>query len=292
MTIIRDASVYRVLQNNLELNSTKLNEYYTKASTGLEVSKASDEPSSVRAIINCRSEIVESERYIESSQAVQDSLANTEVYIDSIVDIMDRAKEIAVAAANDSLSDADLETYRMELNEMEEALLGIANTQVENKYIFAGYNDDQIPFSGDPIVYNGTTDHQMVEVSPGMETAKNVTGEELFMNPVNLFVTLDDLETALLSGDTTQISDQLDPLEEGSEQVRTQQGKVGISSARLDDLISMQTSFNTMMEQQLSEKQDADITEILSEITKMELSLEITMEVTGRVSSLNLFRYL
>lgn len=292
MTIIRDASVYRVLQNNLALNSTKLNDYYVKSSTGIEVSRASEEPSSVRSIISFRSEILESDRYVASGEAVQDSLASTEVYVDAVVDILDRAKEIAVAAANGSLSTADFATYRQELNEMEDALLDIANTQVENKYIFAGYNDTQIPFSGDPVTYNGTTDHQMVEVSPGIEVAKNITGDELFMNPVNLFVTLDDLESALVSGDETQISAQLQAIEEAAEQVRGQQGKIGVSNARIDDIMNMQANYNLMLEEQLSERQDADLTEILSEITKMEISLELTMEVTGRVSSLNLFRYL
>lgn len=292
MTIIRDASVYRLLQNNLAYNSTRLNDLYVKASTGTEVEKASDAPSSVRLIISSRSGINETSRYIESGEEVQESLSNTEVYIDSVLEIMERAKEIAVAAANDSLSDEDIETYRSELSEMQEALLDIGNAQVDNKYIFAGYTDDQQPFSGTPVSYFGTADHQMIEISSGMKIAKNVTGEELFMSPVDLFASLDDLDTALLSGDTSQISDQLEPLELAAEQVRTVQGQVGIDMARIDDVITMQTNLNLIMEAKLSSEQDADLTEVLSEITKLELSLEATMEVTGRVSALNLFNYL
>lgn len=292
MSIIRDASAYRTLQTNLEYNSTKLNEYYVKASTGIELEKASDDPSSVRQIINFRSSITESDRYIESASSVQDSLSSGEVYVDSVLDIMDRAREMAVAAANDSLSDEDFETYRLELAEMEEALLDYANAQVENKYIFAGYSNDQQPFSGDPVVYSGTSDHQMIEVSPGTRIEKNITGEELFMNPVDLFATLDDLDAALQSGDVSLISGQLEPLENAAEQVRTVQGRLGINSARLDDLMTAQINYKLQMQEQLSAKEDADLTEVLSEISKMELSLEATMQVTGRVSSLNLFNYL
>lgn len=292
MTIIRDASVYRLLQNNLAYNSTRLNDLYIKASTGTEVTKASDAPSSVRLIIASRSGINETDRYIESAEEVQDSLSNTEVYIDSVLEIMERAKEIGVAAANDALSDEDRETFRTEIAEMQEALLDIANAQVDNKYIFAGYTDNAQPFAGTPVVYSGTTDHQMIEISPSMSVAKNVTGDELFMNPVDLFATLDDLDAAILTDDVSQISDQLEPLELAAEQVRTVQGKVGIDMARIDDIITMQTSLNLSLEEKLSGEEDADLTQVLSEITKLELSLEATMEVTGRVSALNLFNYL
>lgn len=292
MTIIRDSSTYRVLQGNLSYNSSKLNDLYVKASTGIEVTKASDAPASVRLIISSRSGINETSRYIESAESVQDSLGSTEVYIDSVLEIMDRAKEIAVAAANDALSNDDIETFRTELAEMQEAMLDIANAQVDNKYIFAGYTDDQQPFSGTPVTYTGTNDHQMIEISPSMKVAKNVTGEELFVSPVDIFSALDDLDAALAAGDTALISDQLEPLELAAEQVRSVQGNVGIDMARIDDIITMQTSLNLSLEEKLSGEQDADLTEILSEITKMELSLEATMEVTGRVSALNLFNYL
>ena len=114
------------------------------------------------------------------------------------------------------------------------------------------YADNQQPFSGDPVTYTGTADHQMIEISPGMTVAKNVTGEELFSSPVDLFAALDDLDTALLSGDTSSISDQLEPLEQAAEQVRTVQGNVGIDMARIDDIITMQTNLNLSLQEKLS----------------------------------------
>ncbi len=43
------------------------------------------------------------------------------------------------------------------------------------------------------------------------------------MSPVNLFTTLEDLESALTTGSSADVSNMLTPLEEAAEQVRTRQ---------------------------------------------------------------------
>lgn len=293
MITTRDTSTYRTLQYNLSKTSTALNQLYLKSSTGVNVAKASDNPAVVGSIVSEYSTIIKSDRYIENCKNVQDNLSSTEIFIDSTEELMARAKEIAVAAANDSLSQSDRDTYVNEVTQLQESLLDLANTQVDGKYIFAGYNDQIQPFSGTPVTYNGTSDQQMIEVGHGGVTvARNVTGDDLFMSPVDLFAVLDDLAAALSGGDTTVISNQLTPLEEAADQVRTQQSLIGNNSARMDDLIAMHESSLLLVQDSLSRHQDADLTEVLSEISKMELSLEATMQVTSRISSLNLMDYL
>lgn len=291
MIITRDASAYRTLQENLRQNSTVLNQLYIKSSTGIEVAKASDNPSTVGSIINGRSDIVKGERYVENCKHIQDSLSAAETYIDSVEALMTRAKEIAVAGANDSLSTSDMNTLANEVSRLQDSLLDLANTQVDGKYIFAGYNDQTLPFSGSPVLYNGTGDHQMIEISPGTTVAQNITGDELFVSPINLFTTLEDLAAALTSGNSTAISSQLTPLEQAADQVRTQQSLLGNASARMDDMINLHENTLLLIEATLSRNEDADLAAVLSEISKMELSLEATMQVTARVSSLNLMDY-
>jgi len=292
MIITRDATTYRTLQTNLGTTSTALNQLYVKSSTGTEVAKASDNPAAVAPILGCRSDIVKGERYVENCKHVQDNLSTSEIAIDAVEALLTRAKEIAVTGANSSLSASDQATLADEVGQLQKELLDLANTQVAGKYLFAGYNDQTQPFAGSPVTYNGTDDHQMIEISPGTTVAKNISGEELFLSPINLFTTLEDLHTALSGGDSTAVSAMLTPLEEAADQVRTQQSALGNTSARMDDMISMHENALLLVESTLSRQQDADLTEVLSEISKMELSLQATMQVTARVSSLSLLDYL
>lgn len=292
MTLIRDASTYRTLQYNLNTSSTALNQLYIKASTGVEVADASDDPAAVRTIMSCRSSIVTCDRYQDNCENVLVNLSSTEIYVDSVLEIMERAKEIAVSGGNDSLSEGDFSTYSDEVDRMRESLLDLANTRVGGRYLFAGYDDLSEPFSGDPVTYTGTSDHQMIAVASGTTVSQNVTGDELFMDPVDLFATLGDLGTALDNGDTSLISGQLTKLEEGAEQIRVRQSELGNSMARLEDLVTMHSSSRLRLEEKLAYNEETDLTSVFSEIAKMELSLEATMEVTGRVASLKLFNYL
>ena len=292
MQITRDSSVYRTLKNNLNLSSSQLNDLYVKSSTGVEVAKASDKPSIVGTIIGDRSDIVKSERYIENCKNVQDNLSSTEVYVDSLQELMSRAQEIATAAANSSLSESDLATYANEVKTIQQSVLDLANTQVDGKYIFAGYSDQSIPFSGTPVVYSGTTDKQMVATAAGSTTARNIPGNELFTDPVDIFSVLDNLTSAIQSGDISTISSQLSPIANALNQIADQQSTIGTISSRMDDLIAMHESSKLITEDNLSNAQDADLTEVLSDISKMELSVKATMQVTARVSSLSLLDYL
>nr|WP_320009565.1 flagellar hook-associated protein FlgL [uncultured Desulfobulbus sp.] len=292
MIITRDTTTYRNLQSNLSSTSSTINELYIKTSTGIDIDKASENPSSVGTIINCRTDIVKSERYVQNCNNVTDNLSTSEIYLNSLEELMVRAKEIASTGANYSMSDSDRQTLADEVAQLQEELLDLANTQVDGKYLFAGYADQTLPFSGSPVTYSGINDHIMIEVNPGSTVAKNITGEELFMSPVNLFTALENLETALSSGTTSAISNTLTTLEDGAEQVRTKQSTLGNTISRMDDMISMHENALLIIESTLSSHQDADLTSILSEIAEMETALEATMQVTARVSSLSLLDYL
>ena len=74
--------------------------------------------------------------------------------------------------------------------------------------------------------------------------------------------------------------------------MRSQLSTLGNTSARMDDMISMHESAQLVLESTLSSHQDVDLTQVLSEIAKMETALEATMQVTARISSLSLLDYL
>lgn len=68
---------------------------------------------------------------MENCENVQDNLTTSEIYSDSIEELMVRAKEIAITGANDSLSAADKTTLADEVQpKLQQELLDLANTQV------------------------------------------------------------------------------------------------------------------------------------------------------------------
>lgn len=269
-----------------------MNEFYLQASTGSKLSSASDNPSAINQVIGSQTEIVVSDRYLETIAETQDQLDILDGYLESVETLLVRAKEIGVASINGALSDQDMATYADEVEELQAALLDIANAKVDGKYIFSGYAEKTLPFSGDPIVYNGTSDHQYVEISTGQTVQNNLTGDELFIDPVNIFNVLSGLETALGNSDISAIETALTDLESAADQARGKRSEMGNTNERLDDVSTLMGNLKLQMEERLSRYEDADLAEVMSSITQAEQAYEAALSVSARVSQLSILDYL
>jgi flagellar hook-associated protein 3 FlgL len=185
-----------------------------------------------------------------------------------------------------------METYADEVSSLKEQLLNIANTQVNGTYLFAGFADDSEPFASSPVVYNGTSDIKYVESGPGETIATNIPGDTLFTTPVDVFAELDNLEISLRAEDTSALESSLDTLEVAADQIRTQRSLMGNNSARLDDSKSMLEDAKVQTQSTLSRYEDADLTEVISEMTQAEQALEAALTVSSRITNLSLLNYL
>lgn len=286
------SSIYRSIQYNIEQGRSRLDTLYLQSATGKKVEVASDDPAAVRAIAQSRSQITMADRYSENIETVQDTMDSSDSYLGSAEDVMQRMKEIATASLNGSASAADRATYADEVATLKEQMLSIANAQVNGKFLFAGFRDDQPPFNGDPVVYGGTEDVKYVESGPAEHIQSNLLGSDLFMDPVDIFAEFDTLVSALNSNDTATIETQLLSIEEGSDQLRSQRGLMGNNNSRLDDSLALIADSKLQLQETLSRYEDADLTEVLTNMTQAETALEAALAVSSRITDLSLLNYL
>jgi len=286
------SATFRTLQHNLGKTSDRLNGLYVQSATGLKMTKASDNPAAVGPLLNARKEISSTDRYLNSITSSQDQLDILDGYLDSAEDILARAKEIAVSGMNEAMSDEDLETLASEVESLQDELLQIANVKVDGKYLFSGYADQTEPFSGDPPTYQGTLDHKFVAVGEGETVQTNLTGVEVFTQPIDAFAVLADLASALRSGDSDSVSTQLENLNTAAETVSTKRSQMGNINSHLDTAAAQKADYKLQMEDLLSRYQDADLVEVLSDVTAEEQAMEAALQVAARVGQLTLLDYL
>lgn len=289
---VTQMETYRTLIHQLENSAGNLNSLYEQAATGKRINRPSDDPSAISPILSSSEQIEKADRYLETIRSTQDGLDILDGYLDGAEEIFVRAKELAVAGANSSLSTEDMQTLADEVAQLQTELLDIANAKVDGKYLFSGYAEDTQPFSGDPVVYNGTSDHKLVEISSGQTTQTNLTGDELFMAPIDVFGVLSDLEAALASGDVSSVEAQLDSVEQAAEQVRSLRSEMGNINSYLDDVDALTEEIKLQMEERLSNYEDADLVEVMTDITLAEQSYEAALNVSARLSQLTILDYL
>jgi flagellar hook-associated protein 3 FlgL len=232
---------------------------------------------------------------------------------------MQRAKELAITAGDGSLNTQDRAALADALKNLREELADTANGMVDDKYLFAGFNNQTIPFVENPAfdptlydrtypatwpyTYQGDGNHIMQEISPGEMIQTNLTGAELFTGDadldgsvdtgsVDLFAVLALTEDAVRTGNNTALQTQLDQLDQGAEQNRRLRSQMGNRAARVDEAILHQEHVRVDLKQILSRYEDADALESFTEITKQETAYQAALSITGKVSKLTILDFI
>src|SRR6056297_298877 len=157
-------TTYRSLQNFLDRTSDRLSTLQLQAATGKKLNRPSDDPTAISPVLSARTQIQASDRYIETIATGLDRINNMDGYLDGIGNTMIRMKEIAIASVNGAVSDQDLQTYTEEVKQLRQSLIADANAQVDGKYLFAGFDEKEEPFSLNP-EYPGNPDYPVVGVA-------------------------------------------------------------------------------------------------------------------------------
>lgn len=198
---VTDSSTFRLMQTNLNRITNDLQDLRYQGATGLKLNTSSDDPGAIRPVLNTRTEVQETERYIETMGNSSDKMASTDSHLSHVENILVRVKEIAINSVNSALSQNDLNTFADEIEQLRSELLDASNAVVDGKYIFAGYQENTPPFTENtsydpdlydandvatwPYVYQGDNNSTQLEITSHEFLEVNLTGNEVFMGISN-----------------------------------------------------------------------------------------------------------
>ncbi|MBU1138931.1 MAG: flagellar hook-associated protein FlgL [Proteobacteria bacterium] len=196
-----EGTTYRMLQTNLGRITTRLEELRTQGATGIKLNNPSDDPSAIRPVLTTRTQLMHTDRYLETMGVTSDKMETTDGHLNHVENILQRVKEITINSINSAMSQADLNTFADEVANMKAELLDAANAQVDGKYIFSGYSETTPPFIENtaytaaaynpldsttwPYYYAGDPNPTELEITPGEYLEANLTGNDLFMGISN-----------------------------------------------------------------------------------------------------------
>ncbi|MEE9391430.1 MAG: flagellar hook-associated protein FlgL [Planctomycetota bacterium] len=155
--------------------------------TGVRIHRPSDDPAGTERLLSYNRRLSDLSQF--SANAVQgrsfvDTSATT---LESVNDILSSAREAILKAKNGVIDDSIRGTLIDELTGHIEDIVGLANTRVGNRYLYAGTASDTQPFrletnsSGRDIVrYFGNHDRINAQIGPNTVGALNIPGSEVF----------------------------------------------------------------------------------------------------------------
>lgn len=167
--------------------------------SGKRILTPADDPAGAARALDLRQAIEATEQLQKNINAATSRLGSEENALIGVTNVLQRARELAIQGNNDSQTSETRKGIALEVRQLLEGLLGLANTKdANNEYIFSGYQGWAQPFSQDAagnFVYAGDDGQRFVQIGPGFQIPVGDSGTDVFRairNGNGTFTTLDN----------------------------------------------------------------------------------------------------
>ena len=252
----------------------RLADAQSRVSSGKQIEKPSDDPLGAERDLRLRGELETTKAYRTGVDESRSWLDATDSALSSISDIVQRARELTVQAANGATTPSQRQSIKLEIDALTDQLKTTLNSAYDGRYIFSGTATDTPPYdlsSATPDAYQGDANPVVRQIGPGVSVQVNVTADDVLSG---LLPTLRTISSHLQSGDAASLqTTDLQALDAGVDTVTSARAQVGATTnrvdaagLRLDDLHDVTTAF-------LSKTEDADLPQALTDLSAQQNAL-------------------
>jgi len=171
---------------NIELNQERMSGIEAQLTSGSRISKPSDDPIGAARSIGFQQSIDQSNQYLKNIDQGTNTLNSTDAALGSVTADLQRARELAVQAANGTLSAPDKKAIQLEITQLQQNVLDLSNAKSGGSFLFSGTRSDKPgytqPVSSQltPWAYQGNAGVVQREVSPGVTVGVNADPQSTF----------------------------------------------------------------------------------------------------------------
>lgn len=291
---MHETSLTAMLDQQVRLNKTML-----QLTTGRRILTPSDDPPGSVQVLNINQEIELTKQYQKNANIARTALVQEEDTLVGVINVLQRARELAVRGNNDALGPDSRKGIALEVRELLDTLMGLANTTDTNgNHIFAGYQSAATPFEYDAVnqeyVYNGDQGQRLLQIGPERRIADGDPGSDVFMripgSGNNMFEILDTLASSL-EANTPDIAT-LGDLDAALTHVTEIRARIGSRINAIDGQEEVNDAYMMDLEITRSDIADLDYAKAISSFNQQMIALQAAQRTYVQVQGLTLFDYL
>jgi len=287
--------------SNLRSISVRMDRAQREVGSGKRVTSASDDPDALANLMQAHTSIARLEQTKTNLGRVRTEVDAAEGALQSSVKLMDRVRTLAMTGASNMQTAETRENIAGELGSIIERLVGIANTEVDGRFIFSGdsdqgpaflYDTAQVPAWG---AYLGAPATRRAMHPTGVTFGVSRDAGQIFANAdptKNVLQAIETMRAALLSGDDAAMTAALAPLSGISTQLNSALSFYGTAQSQLTEATDTTARLKLQMESERSTLEDADMTEAIVELQQLKFSQQAALEVRSKVPRTSLFDFL
>ena len=293
--------------NQMSTVQSDLAHTQAQVSAGKQVISPSDAPDQAAAIQRLKSVLNHQDSYLKALTTVKARLEGEDSNLQSVSDMLIRAKELAVQSANDTLNPANRKALAVELKGLRDQMLSLANSRDTNgNFLFGGSRVKQMPFAQDAIgevTYKGDQNRMQVRVGEQRTIPLNRSGAETFVPVIrtdakgqssarSFFGVMDDLIAGVTKSDRTAMQRGVGEMDNLLNGISLARANVGTDLNVVEQQTQSIDETKLTLKTTLSNIEDLDMAEAITKMNKQMLSLEASQSSFAKITQLNLFNFI
>jgi len=276
---------------------TKSSKTQTQLSTGKRLLSPADDPAGSKRLLDIKQAVETTGQYQQNIDTIRSRLALEESTLDGVTNFLQRARELAVNGANGTHDATTRKAIGAEARQILDGVLGLANSKNANgEYIFSGDKTQTKPFAGSAdtggFSYQGDSGQRSIRIGPTRLVADSDPGESVF-GAAGVGGAFDVLYAFANNMDSnTPDPTAIDNIDGAIDRVLNVRSSVGARLNALDKQKEVNADYELDMKKTLSEVQDLDFAEAISEFNQQNVALQAAQQAYVKVQNLSLFNYL
>jgi len=297
-----------MISNNMLKNISgsygNFSKYMNQLSTGKKITRPSDDPVVAMKGMGYRSQLSNIEQYERNMGEVNNWLDNADEAMGEVTLILHRINDLTLQASNGTNDDDDRANVAKEVDQLLDQLVNLANTRVNDKYMFNGTNTTGVdrdtgemapPYSrdGDSFTVSGNEEDVLIEISAGVRFKVNtdpqaVFSEELFNDIQALINDLNNEEVDDGDLETNHLAN----IEKHLNNTLQERAEIGARQNRVELIENRLANQRVNAEAMMSDNEDVDTAEVIMNLTMQEAIHRASLSAGARVLQPSLLDFL
>ena len=293
---VTNSMMVRNMLDHLQKNLGDLNNLNEQLSSGKLFQMPSDAPIKVADSMNYKAQLNRNNQFQRNLDQAENWLNTTESALKSGTKVIQRARELTIYAANDSMTSDDRKMVAKEMKQLRDELIDISNAKLGDSYIFSGQKTGEKPFEvvdngiGDYVQYQGDKNGVKRRLNENVEMDVNLDGDEVFKKEIEALNKIyDDLDSGK-SGE--EIGDNLNAMDTAINNYAELRSEVGGKLQRTGNIINRLEANEVHLRDLKSKNEDADLAEVITELKMEETVYRASLASGSRIMQQSLVDFI
>ena len=297
---VSNKMIFDTAQQNLFNLTEELNRANEVVAAQKKILRLSDDPIGLTQVLSMKSSLSNIRQMERNISLGKNWLTASESAQTQIQNIISDTKALCVQMASGNVGSSErFSSAEIVENNLKE-IVALANTEVNDRYIFAGSNTDVEAFTIDgnnDVTYNGDNHPFTIKVGKDSSVEIGSDGESVFQPsgagaPDDLFAVMKGLVESLRGNDVSGIQTAMTNLDTCFDDISGRIADVGSKMTRMETKETVLSELDISIRERVSLIEEPEITEAILELKAKEVAYQAALAATSKVLQLSIVNYM